>query len=152
TSAQTPLGLATLLPNSGDAPGTAIVVINSHYFNASSKPARALVRIVFKLAPYDGTRRVVRNATPLEASYDIDVPPGGIGSVSNTWQVDGAADPNTEGGYRPDHDVCVLLVTTHTHKRGTHVTITYEEDGNEPEKLLDPTVYDYQHPAIVALP
>jgi hypothetical protein len=46
----------------------------------------------------------------------------------------------------------VLLVTTHTHKRGTHVTITYEEDGKEPVTLLDPPRYDYQHPAIIALP
>jgi hypothetical protein len=152
TAGQTPLGLATLLPNPGDAPDDAILVINSHYFNNSSKPARGLVRVLFHLSPYDGTRRVVRNATPLDASYDIDVPPGGIASVTGTWQVDGLPDVNTEGGARPDHDVCVLLLTTHTHKRGTHVTITYEEDGKEPVTLLDPAIYDYRHPSIVSLP
>jgi hypothetical protein len=152
TAGQTPLGLATLLPNPGDAPNDAILVINSHYFNTSSKPGRGLVRVVFRLSPYDGKRRVVRNATPLDASYDIDVLPGGIATVTGTWQLDGLPDVNTEGGARPDHDVCVLLLTTHTHKRGTHVTITYEEDGKEPVTLLDPTTYDYRHPSIVSLP
>jgi hypothetical protein len=152
TAGQTPLGLATLLPNPGDAPNDAILVINSHYFNTSSKPGHGLVRILFRLAAYDGTKRVVRNATPLDASYDIDVPPGELGTVAGTWQVDGAPDVNTEGGFRPAKDVCVLLVTTHTHKRGTHVTISYEEDGKDPVTLLDPTTYDYRHPSIVALP
>ena len=152
TAGQTPLGLATLLPNPGDAPHDAILVINSHYFNTSSRPGHGLVRIVFRLAPYDGKRRVVRNATPLDASYDIDVPPGELGTVTGTWQADGAPDANTEGGYRPGGDVCVLLLTTHTHKRGTHFTISYEEDGKDPAILLDPTTYDYRHPSIVALP
>ncbi len=151
TQGLTPLGLATLLPNSGGT-GDAIVVINSHYFNNTTKPGRGLVRVEFHLAPYDGTRRVVRSVTPVDASYDIDVPPGEVRSVSATWQADGGADPNTEGGFRPDHDVCLLLLTTHTHKRGTHFTITYEEDGKEPFTLLDPKVYDYQHPSIVARP
>src|SRR4029453_3490328 len=68
-----------------------------------------------------------------------------------TWQADGAYDPNgAEGGYRPDRDVCILLMTTHTHKRGTHVKITYEEDGKEPVTLFDPVYYDYVHPAGIA--
>jgi hypothetical protein len=46
TAGQTPLGLATLLPNPGDAPNDAILVINSHYFNNSSKPGRGLVRVL----------------------------------------------------------------------------------------------------------
>jgi hypothetical protein len=152
TAGQTPLGLATLLPNPGDAPTDAILVINSHYFNNSSKPGHGLVRVVFRLSPYDGTKRVVRNATPLDASYDIDVPPGELGTVTGTWQADGAPDVGSEGGSRPSGDVCVLLVTTHTHKRGTHVTISYEEDGKDPVTLLDPATYDYRHPSILALP
>lgn len=111
------------------------------------------MRLAFTLRPFDGTRRVVRNATPLDASYDIAVPPGEVRDVTATRQADGAWDPNgAEGGYRPDRDVCVLLLTTHTHKRGTHVTISYEEDGKAPVTIFDPTYYDYVHPAIIALP
>ena len=62
--APTPLGLATLLPNSQDAPNDAILVINSHYFNTASKRRRGFVRITLRLRPYDGKRRVVRNLTP----------------------------------------------------------------------------------------
>jgi len=153
TRGSTPLGLATLLPNSLDAPNDAILVINSHYFNTSSKRGSGFVRIALRLKPYDGKRRVVRNLTPIDASYDIDVPPGQVRESTGTWQVDGAPDPNgAEGGYRPDKDVCLLLMTTHTHKRGTHVTITYEEDGKEPVSLFDPIFYDYIHPSVVALP
>jgi hypothetical protein len=153
TAGATPLGLATLLPNPKDAPKDAVLVLNSHYFNTSSKPGRALVRVVLHLRPYDGTRRVVRTATPLDASYDIAVPPGEVRDVTATWQADGAWDPNgTPGGYRPDGDVCLLLITTHTHKRGTHVTITYEEDGKAPVTLSDPAFYDYVHPSLIALP
>jgi hypothetical protein len=152
TRGQTPLGLATLLPNPADAPTDAVLVINSHYFNESPKPARGYVRVIFHLAPYDGTKRVVRNDTPLDASLDIDVPPGEVRSVTDTFQADGLADTNAEGGFRPDHDVCLLLVTTHTHKRGTNFTIVYEEDGKDPVTLLDPSVYDYRHPALIALP
>jgi hypothetical protein len=152
TRGSTPLGLAALLPNPGDAPSDAVLVINSHYFNESSTPGRGFVRVVLRLTPYDGKRRVVRNVIPLDASYDIDVPPGEVRSVTATWQADGGADPSSEGGLRPAGDVCLLLVTTHTHKRGTNVTIAYEEDGKEPVTLLAPRAYDYVHPPIVALP
>ncbi len=152
TKGQTPLGLATLLPNPADAPDDAVVIVNSHYFNESSKAGRGYVRVVFHLAPYDGTKRVVRNATPLDASLDIDVPPGEIRNVASTFQADGVADIGAEGGFRPDHDVCLLLISTHTHKRGTDFTIAYEEDGKDPVTLLDPTSYDYRHPQLIALP
>jgi hypothetical protein len=153
TAAATPLGLATLLPNPKDTPGDAILVLNSHYYNTASQSGVGLVRIKFTLRPFDGKRRVVRNATPLDASYSIAVPPGEVRNVTATWQADGAWDPNgAEGGYRPDRDLCILLMNTHTHKRGTHVTISYEEDGKEPVVLYDPSYYDYVHPAIIALP
>jgi len=152
TRGTTPLGLATLLPNSTDAPHDAVVVLNSHYFNGSPKPARGLVRVILHLAPYDGKNRVVRNVVAIYASHDIDVPPGAVGVVSATWQADGTPDEASEGGMKPDHDVCVLYLTTHTHKRGTHFTITYEEDGKGPVTLLDPASYDYLHPPLVALP
>jgi hypothetical protein len=152
TAGTTPLGLATLLPNPTDAPSDAVLVLNSHYINASSTPARGFVRVTLRLAPYDGKKRIVRNINALDASYDIDVPPGEVRTSAATWQADGSPDEASEGGFKPDHDVCVLLLTTHTHKRGTRFTISYEEDGKDPVTLLDPAVYDYRHPSILALP
>jgi hypothetical protein len=151
TSAQTPLGLATLLPANGPT-GDAMVIVNSHYFNRSSKRAKGVVKVVLKLRPFDGSRRIVRTWTPLDASLDISVPPHAAGVASSTIQADGAADENVEGGFRPSSDVCVLLMTTHTHARGTNVKVVYEEDGKDPVTLIDPAVYDYEHPALVALP
>lgn len=104
TAAATPLGLATLLPNPEDAPDDAIIVLNSHYFNTSSKAGSALVRVELRLRPFDGRRRVIRNATPLDASYDIAVPPGETREVTGTFQADGAPDENVEGGRRPDRE------------------------------------------------
>jgi len=153
TNGSTPGGLATLLPNPGDTPSDALIVLNSHYINGSSKPGRGFVRVTLRLAPYTGNKRVVRNINAIDASYFIDVPPGAVRTTTATWQADGSPDDASEGGYKPDHDVCILLLTTHTHKRGTNVVITYEEDGKEPVELLPPAaVYDYRHPRIVALP
>src|SRR5262249_47739167 len=151
TRGQTPLGLATLVPRTANAGSDdAWIVVNSHYFNSSSKPGKGLVKMVFRLRPYDGTRRVVRNWTPLDASLDIWVPPGEKGASSATIQLDGQPDDNAEGSFRPGHDVCVLFLTTHTHKRGTKVSIVYEQDGHDPVTLLDPDPqrYDYLHPSI----
>ncbi len=152
TAAATPAGLATLLPNVADAPNDAILVINSHYFNNASKPGNGLVRVELRLRPFDGGRRVIRNAAPLDASYDIAVPPGEVRSVTGTWQADGTPDLDTEGGFRPASDVCVHLISTHTHKRGTYMSVTYEQDGMAPALLFGPRVYDYLHPGVVALP
>ncbi len=152
TSARTPLGLASLLPRTGDAGDDAFVVVNSHYFNRSSKRSKGVVKVILTLRPFDGLRRVVRNWTPLDASLDIAVPPHQTGTAEATIQLDGAADENAEGGFRPSSDVCVLLMTTHTHARGTRVKVVYEEDGKEPVTIVDPAVYDYEHPSLVALP
>jgi hypothetical protein len=152
TRGQTPLGLATTLPRTATAGDDAYVVVNSHYFNNGTKAAKGLVKVVFRMRPYDGTRTIVRNWTPLDASLDINVPPGNVGTSSSTFQLDGAADDTAEGGFRPDHDVCILLMTTHTHKRGTKVTIAYEQDGMDPVTLLDPTTYDYEHPSLLTFP
>lgn len=152
TAAQTPLGLATLLPRAADGGDDAIVVVNSHYFNKSAKRGKGVVKVVFRLRPFDGQRRVVRNLTPLDASLDIAVPPNQTGVAESTFQLDGQPDENAEGGFRPSHDVCVLLMTTHTHARGTQVRVFYEEDGKEPVPIIDPPGYDYEHPALVALP
>lgn len=151
TAARTPLGLATLLPGN-DGSGDAMVVVNSHYFNRAAKRAKGVVKVVLTLRPFDGTRRVVRNWTPLDASLDIDVPPHEAGVAESTFQLDGAPDENAEGGFRPSKDVCVLLMTTHTHARGTNVKVVYEEDGKDPVTLIDPPSYDYEHPVLVALP
>jgi len=155
TRGLTPLGLATLVPRTANAGSDdAWIVVNSHYFNNSSKPGKALVKIVFRLRPYDGTRRLVRNWTPLDASLDIWVPPGAKGSTTNTVQLDGMPDDNAEGGFHPDHDVCILYLTTHTHKRGTKVSIFYEQDGHDPVPLFDPDPknYDYLHPSLITFP
>lgn len=152
TAGTTPLGLATLLPNPTDAPDDALIVLNSHYFNVGSKRGRGYVRVKLRLAPYDGRKRIARNINMIDASNVIDVPPGEVRTSSATWQADGTPDDASEGGVKPDHDVCLLLLTTHTHLRGTHFTISYEEDGKDPVTLLDPRRYDYRHPALLFLP
>lgn len=152
TRGQTPLGLASILPKPANTGDDGYVIVNSHYFNNSAKAGKGYVKVAFRMRPYDGTRTLVHNWTPLDASLDIDVPPGAIGTASSTFQLDGTADDNAEGGFRPDHDVCILLMTTHTHKRGTKVTIAYEQDGQDPVTLLDPSTYDYEHPSLITFP
>ena len=152
TAAATPGGLATLLPNPSDAPHDAVIVLNSHYINASNTPGHGFVRVTLRLRPYDGEKRIARNINMLDASYYIDVPPGQVATATATWQADGSPDDASEGGVKPNGDVCLLLLTTHTHKRGIDFTMSYEEDGKDPVPLLDPKYYDYRHPPLVVLP
>lgn len=147
TTGGMPPGLAQRLPNPGDAPDEAIIILNSHYFNTGHRRAHGLVKVRLHLAPADPGERTVRTVTDAAASRGIFVPPGESGVVSATWQADGARNDTTEGGRNPSGDVCLLYITGHMHKRGTLFTIDYEEDGKPPSRLLAAT--DYVHPGVV---
>jgi hypothetical protein len=141
-----PPGLSQPLPNPADAPNDAVVILNSHYFNVSSRPARGFVRVKLRLAPADPGKRVLRQVLAVGASRAIDVAPGETGSESALWQADGLVNPDTEGGRNPAGDVCLLYMTGHMHLRGTRFILDYEVDGRPPERRLD--YEDYQHPTV----
>jgi hypothetical protein len=149
TAQSMPGDLAQVLPNLTDAPGEAVVVVNSHYFNVSDRAARGLVKVKLRLAPLDPRKRVIRQVIHTAASRDIRVPPGGTGRVSAAWQADGAWNPDAEGGYNPAGDVCVWYLASHMHKRGVRFTIDYEGPGGT-ERLLDWP--DYLHAGLVLRP
>ena len=79
----------------------------------------------------------------------IPTPPGSPGSVTHTWQADGAVNPNSEGGTNPPSDVCIFTLSTHMHKRGTLFTLDWEQDGGSTELLTWP---DYLHPGTLFRP
>jgi hypothetical protein len=141
-----PAGLSQPLPNPADAPDEAVVVLNSHYFNLSPRPARGFVRVKLRLAPADPGKRVLRQVLAVGASRTINVPPGATGSETDTWQADGRTNLDSEGGRNPAGDVCLLYLTGHMHLRGTRFVLDYERDGQEPERRLDYT--DYVHPTV----
>jgi hypothetical protein len=142
-----PGALALRMPSPADAPNDAVVVLNSHYFNDHpTRAGRALVKVTLVLGPSDPSKRPLRMLTELNASRDIFVAPGGTAAVEATWQADGKPNPATEGGANPAGDVCILYLSAHMHKRGTRFQVTYEEDGKEPEEILDTT--DYLHPEL----
>jgi hypothetical protein len=149
TEGSMPGDLAQVLPNSADAPGDAIVVVNSHYFNTSRRRGRGLVKVKLKLAPLDPGKRVVRQIIHGDASRDLMVPPGETGSVESTFQCDGAPNFQTEGSRNPSGDVCILAVSSHMHLRGTRFVIDYESDAGR-VRLLDWP--DYLHPGTAVLP
>jgi len=146
TAQATPAGLSQPLPNASDTPSDAIVVLNSHYFNESSRPAHGLVRVKLHLGPADPSKRVIRQVIAADACRTIDVPPGGTGTETSTWQADGQVNFTTEGGANPSGDVCILYVTGHMHKRGERFMLDYVEQGRDPDRRLDYT--DYVHPAV----
>jgi hypothetical protein len=148
TDSAVPPGLSQPLPNPTDAPGDALIVLNSHYFNDSARPARGYARLRLRLGPADPHKRVLRQLLAVDASRRIDVAPGTSGSETATWQADGAENPDTEGGANPAGDVCLLYLTGHMHKRGARFMLAYEREGAPMEPpLLDFT--DYVHPAVV---
>jgi hypothetical protein len=150
TSAGMPGGLTQVIPAAGSS-GEGIVVLNSHYFNSSTRRAHGLVRLKLRVAPVDPRKRVVRQMTDAGASRAIKIAPGAVGpAVSATWAADGAPNDATEGGRNPDGDVCVFALTPHMHKRGTLFTIAYEQDGSDPKELH--TTTDYLHPGSKLLP
>jgi hypothetical protein len=151
TTASMPPGLSQPMPTLADAPDEAVVILNSHYFNASERPAKGFVKLTLRLAPLDPAKRPVRQMTEVTASRDIKVAPGAVGpAVTATWAADGARNDATEGGVNPADDVCILALSPHMHKRGTLFTIDYEEDGGAPQRLHATT--DYLHPGSVLLP
>jgi hypothetical protein len=121
----------------------AIIVVNSHYFNNAGKTGKGIVKLKLKLRPLTPGKRVLRQIVHVDASRDIFVPPGATGSVTDTFQADGAPNPNSEGGTNPPGDVCLFTVSTHMHKRGTLFTIGWEQDETETPLLAWP---DDLHP------
>lgn len=142
-----PGNLAQVLPV--DASGNAVIVINSHYFNSSSKKSKGFVRITLRLAPLPPGKKLVRQLIHLDASRDIMVPPGGTGTVTSALQADGSPNYATEGGANPTGDTCVFVLSTHMHKRGTRFDIGFESASGGRE-LLSWT--DYLHPGTLLLP
>jgi hypothetical protein len=125
--------LAQILPSDGSG---AIVVLNSHYFNESSKASTGLIKIALRLAPLQPGQKVLRQMIHVDASREIMVPPGGTQTVESSFQADGAPNYATELGMNPPGDVCVFTLTTHMHKRGTRFTVDYE-DATTSRRLLD---------------
>ena len=150
TKAGMPAGLTQLMPTPTDNPGTAIVILNSHYFNQSDTRANGFVKLKLRLAPLDPSKRPVRQVIETRASRDIKVAPGAVAPVAGDWAADGARNVATDGGTNPSGDVCLLALTPHMHKRGTEFTIAYREDG-KPEKIFEPT-RDYLHPRTILFP
>ena len=146
TAGATPAGLSQPLPNPSDTPSDAVIVLNSHYFNVSPRPARGFVRLKLHLGPADPHKRAIRQVLAIDACRTIDVPPDGMGTETATWQADGQLNFATEGGANPAGDVCLLYVTGHMHKRGARFTLDYLQQGRDPERRLDYT--DYVHPAV----
>ncbi|HWP67545.1 MAG TPA: hypothetical protein VNO26_16730 [Candidatus Limnocylindria bacterium] len=127
----------------------AVIVVNSHYFNNARKRAKGTVKVKLVLRPLTPGKRVLRQVIHLDASRDIFVPPGATGSVSSTFQADGAPNFSTEGGFNPASDVCLFTVSTHMHKRGMLFTIDWEQDGQSTPLLAWP---DYIHPGTIFRP
>jgi len=154
TSASWPGDLAQVMPAPKDDPGATWIIINSHYFNQSSKPAHGLVKVTFKLRPLDPRKRVIRQVIHGDANQHIMLPPGTKSDSSNNpvasaWRADGAPNSQTEGGANPSGDVCIFNLSTHMHKRGTRFLISHAENGQVEEVLDWP---DWLHAGLVLLP
>lgn len=154
TSASYPGDLAQVMPSSTDDPADSWVVINSHYFNNASKPAKGLVRLKLWLEPLDPRKRVIRQVIHGDASRGIMLPPGtksdpAANPITAALRADGAENVQTEGGHNPSGDVCIFNLATHMHKRGTRFLIQYAENG-QVETTLDWN--DWLHAGVSLLP
>jgi len=158
TTVSMPGDLALAMPNLGDDPSKAVIVVNSHYFNVSEKTGKGLVKVKIKLTPLEPHKRVVRQVIDTTASRAIAVPPGERRDVTATWQADGAPNLDTDGGTNPAGDTCIFTVSTHMHERGTRFVVDYEsdddgfclDDGDPSDCLLDWP--DYLHPGTAIRP
>ena len=147
TKGSMPGNLAQVLPV--DANGDAVIVMNSHYFNASPKASKGYVKVTLRLAPLPPGKKVVRQLIHLDASNHIMVPPGGTSTVTSALKADGSPNYATEGGTNPAGDTCVFVLSTHMHKRGTRFSIGFEDMGGAREML---SWTDYVHPGTLLLP
>lgn len=153
-----PGDLALPMPNVTSAPGKAVIVVNSHYFNGSDKKGKGIVKVKIKLAPLDPQKRLIRQVIDTTASRTIAVPPNAQRDVSATWQADGEVNDDSDYGYNPSSDVCLFTLSTHMHERGTRFVVDYEsdadgfclDDGDPSDCLLDWP--DYLHPGTAIRP
>ena len=154
TAASYPGDLAQVMPSSKDDPNDSWVVINSHYFNESSKKGKGLVKLKLWLKQLDPRKRVIRQLIHGDASAGIMLPPGtksdpADNPITAALRADGGPNYATEGGHNPTGDVCIFNLATHMHKRGTRFLIEYAESG-QVETVLDWP--DWLHAGIVLIP
>ena len=150
TRVSMPGDLAQVVPTNPANPGESVLVVNSHYFNVSSKRAHGYIKVALKLRPLDPRKRVVRQVIHSGASDDIFVPPGSTQTVTSAWRADGQPNLATEGGVNPSVDTCVFTVASHMHKRGMEYTADYRSHGTT--VALAKPWHDYIHPLILLRP
>jgi hypothetical protein len=142
-----PDGLGQQVRAFTDASGTPKgigIILNSHYVG-DGKRAKGLAHVELFVARPGVIRAYGKLVFDVFASAFIDVPPGAIGKASGDWEVGGPTVPLAAAGIPPQNDACVLLLTTHMHKRGVLFT-TDLVDASGSKRLYDAT--DYAHPPV----
>ena len=120
------------------------LILNSHYIG-DGKPAKGHATVKLFVARPGVIRAYGKLIFDVFASALIDVPPGTVGTTQGDWQVGGLTVPIAAAGIPPENDACVLLLSTHMHKRGVRFT-TDLVDASGSKRLYEAT--DYRHPPV----
>jgi hypothetical protein len=132
------------ITDASGAPTGIGLILNSHYLG-DGKPARGIAHVQLFVARPGAIRAYAKLIFDVFASAFIDVAPGTVRTTRGDWQVGGLAVPVAAAGIPPQNDACVLLLTTHMHKRGVRFT-TDLVDGATRKRLYEAT--DYRHPPV----
>ena len=141
-----PDGIAQQLKPTVSTDGKSVVgiILNSHWINSSDKPQKAAVKITLVAAKPHTVKQWLLPIFDVVANVFINVPPGKVKTESGSWGP-GSLDLSAGlgGGDVPKGPACVVGVTSHMHKRGTHFTIDETEaDGKTViQRVLNTTTY-----------
>jgi hypothetical protein len=146
-----PSGLAQKLdPVDDNGKSTLGIILDSHWINSSDRDRYARVDIA--IFPSKGkVKRYIQPIFDIIANGFIKVPPDGTGMAPDpigwgpgAFDVSGVATGGSglAGGRIPakDEPVCVIMLTSHMHKRGRLFTITLD-DGHSTQELFRTTSY-----------
>ncbi len=135
-------GLAQQILPAGD--GRALgIILNSHWINSSDSPQNAAVKVRIFPAKSRGIKRYMKSIFEVTANGFLDVPPGSEKNTGWSWSPGGRdfGGAAIGGVTLPTGPACVIMLTSHMHKRGKAFSVDYVDKKHKKTHLYTNTEY-----------
>ena len=142
-----PQGLAQEVKPTVTATGQSqlAVILNTHWINSADHPQRAAVRVKLFGARRHTVRQKLLPIFDVFANANLFVAPGQTATTRGTWRPAGSnLGTAFGGGSVPSGPACVVLLTSHMHKRGKLFTIDHVVGRSAQERVLE--THEYTDP------
>jgi hypothetical protein len=117
------------------------IILNSHWINSADRPQKASVRVKLFGAKRHTVRQKLLPIFDVFANAGLFVPPGQTATTGGNWPRTATLTAGFGGGSAPKGPACVVLLTSHMHKRGTLFTIDHVIGPGSKERVLETQLY-----------